>query len=511
VKKKIEKTWEGSTEQFATLVKSYALDNNIITKDQEPNIRLLRDYVSRGIISKPRKEGKEVFFGYSQIIEFLACRVLINDGWPLKKIADDFQKSTLEEIKLLVPSENQENDSMKLIKSFGRKTKESQAYSLESSKPKSMRNLGAFRAKQKSGLDFIKSKEFLKEDYRPSEDEPFMNENQVEYFRSKLLDWKKSILSESKDTIKGMKEETRNSPDVADRASEETDRALELRTRDRQRKLISKIDSALRRIDDGSYGYCDETGEPISLKRLDARPIATLSIEAQQRHERRERPHRRRPELSAGEYSRGSSINESLRGEILLEGIDPNTFFQICEWAKENKKLASWQISVAFSAGKLLARKKAVSAKLAIQAKKILDEAMNMGFSHSSKNVVRATLRDKVGDASIEPSSEVQESRLSRFVDVVKETRGKISERFKGLSDQEKELSELERLAKSLGVANASFSTDNFTRLNITKNINVQIESSELKDMTRERAKAVARAIELNLIIKKNREENNND
>ena len=142
------------------------------------------------------------------------------------------------------------------------------------------------------GLDFIKSKEFLKEDYRPSDDEPFMNQDHVEYFRNKLLDWKKSILSESKDTIKGMKEETRNIPDVADRASEETDRALELRTRDRQRKLISKIDSALRRIDEGSYGYCEETGEPISLKRLDARPIATFSVEAQERHERRERDHR---------------------------------------------------------------------------------------------------------------------------------------------------------------------------------------------------------------------------
>ena len=142
------------------------------------------------------------------------------------------------------------------------------------------------------GLDFVKSKEFFKEDYRPSEEEPFMNKNQIEYFRDKLLDWKKSILCESKDTIKGMKEETRNIPDVADRASEETDRALELRTRDRQRKLISKIDSALRRIDDGSYGYCEESGEPISLKRLDARPIATFSVEAQERHERRERDHR---------------------------------------------------------------------------------------------------------------------------------------------------------------------------------------------------------------------------
>ena len=142
------------------------------------------------------------------------------------------------------------------------------------------------------GLDFVKSKEFLHEGYKPSEKEPFMNRNQLEYFREKLLDWKKSILSESKDTIKGMKEETRNIPDVADRASEETDRALELRTRDRQRKLISKIDAALRRIDDGSYGYCEESGEPISLKRLDARPIATLSVEAQERHERRERDHR---------------------------------------------------------------------------------------------------------------------------------------------------------------------------------------------------------------------------
>ena len=142
------------------------------------------------------------------------------------------------------------------------------------------------------GLDFVKSKEFFKEDYRPSEEEPFMNKDQIENFRDKLLDWKKSILSESKDTIKGMKEETRNMPDVADRAAEETDRALELRTRDRQRKLISKIDAALRRIDDGSYGYCEESGEPISLKRLDARPIATLSVEAQERHERRERDHR---------------------------------------------------------------------------------------------------------------------------------------------------------------------------------------------------------------------------
>jgi DnaK suppressor protein len=129
-------------------------------------------------------------------------------------------------------------------------------------------------------------------DYHPSEDEPFMNPRQLDYFRRKLLEWKSSILVENRGTIEHMQEGTRNIPDVADRASEETDRALELRTRDRQRKVVAKIDAALRRIEDGSYGYCEDTGEPISLKRLEARPIATLSLEAQERHERKERVHR---------------------------------------------------------------------------------------------------------------------------------------------------------------------------------------------------------------------------
>ena len=132
----------------------------------------------------------------------------------------------------------------------------------------------------------------LDSEYRPSEDEEFMNDQQVEYFKKKLLDWKTSIMSDGRDTIEGMQEGTRNIPDVADRASEETDRALELRTRDRERKLVSKIDSALRRIEDGSYGWCDATGEQISLKRLEARPTANLSLEAQERHERKEKVHR---------------------------------------------------------------------------------------------------------------------------------------------------------------------------------------------------------------------------
>ena len=126
----------------------------------------------------------------------------------------------------------------------------------------------------------------------PLANEGFMNARQVDYFRGKLIAWKYSIVQESRETIEEMQAVSRNIPDVTDRASEETDRALELRTRDRQRKLISKIDSALKRLNEGTYGYCEETGDPISFKRLDARPIATLSLEAQERHERREKVHR---------------------------------------------------------------------------------------------------------------------------------------------------------------------------------------------------------------------------
>ncbi len=129
-------------------------------------------------------------------------------------------------------------------------------------------------------------------DYVPSEDEPFMNERQLNFFRKKLLDWKEDILREARETVAHLQEETENHPDLADRASSETDRTLELRTRDRQRKLISKIDAAIRRIDERDYGYCEDSGETIGLARLMARPIATLGLEAQERHERRERVHR---------------------------------------------------------------------------------------------------------------------------------------------------------------------------------------------------------------------------
>jgi RNA polymerase-binding transcription factor len=132
----------------------------------------------------------------------------------------------------------------------------------------------------------------LPPDYRPRDDEDFMNPLQLEYFRQKLLRWRAELLAESTETLQHLKEESLAEPDITDRASLETERAIELRTRDRERKLISKIDAALMRIEDGSYGYCEETDEPISLRRLEARPIATLSLEAQERHERMERTHR---------------------------------------------------------------------------------------------------------------------------------------------------------------------------------------------------------------------------
>ena len=135
-------------------------------------------------------------------------------------------------------------------------------------------------------------KKMVSDDYRPSEDEPFMSERQRAYFRQKLMNWRDEIMRSTKETLQHLQDDSAQYADIADRATTETERALELRARDRQRKLIAKIDAAIARLDDGTYGYCEETGEPISLKRLDARPIATLSVEAQERHERRERVYR---------------------------------------------------------------------------------------------------------------------------------------------------------------------------------------------------------------------------
>lgn len=135
----------------------------------------------------------------------------------------------------------------------------------------------------------MESAVILPPDYRPSANEEYMNEMQQEYFRQKLLNWKKSLIGQSKDTLEELRQGGLNQPDQIDRASLESDKALELRTRDRARKLISKIDEALKRLEDGVYGYCEDTGEPIGIERLEVRPVATLSIEAQERHERMEK------------------------------------------------------------------------------------------------------------------------------------------------------------------------------------------------------------------------------
>lgn len=132
----------------------------------------------------------------------------------------------------------------------------------------------------------------LPSDYRPTSEEDFMNPKQLEYFRQKLLNWKEDIIRESAETLQTLQSESLREPDIADRASSETDWSIELRTRDRQRKLISKIDAALERIESGEYGYCEVTGDPISLSRLDARPIATMTVEAQERHEKMEKVYR---------------------------------------------------------------------------------------------------------------------------------------------------------------------------------------------------------------------------
>lgn len=153
-------------------------------------------------------------------------------------------------------------------------------------------NLSTYIAATPFRCGVIQMSELIDLDYRPTDEEPFMNERQKSYFRGKLIAWRNDILREARETLEALQQENSNLPDMADRASSETDRSIELRARDRQRKLISKIDSALARLDEGTYGFCEDTGEPIGLKRLDARPIATLSIEAQERHEKREKVYR---------------------------------------------------------------------------------------------------------------------------------------------------------------------------------------------------------------------------
>lgn len=178
----------------------------------------------------------------------------------------------------------------KAVRASALRTKTSPAKRAPVTKPATEKTVK--RVQSKVAATVKSSPIVLPPDYLPSENEPFMNERHRAYFRQKLLTWKEDIIRQTRETLVGLHDDSTQHADIADRATSETDRALELRSRDRQRKLVSKIDAALARIEDGSYGYCEETGEPIGLKRLDARPIATLSLEAQERHERRERVYR---------------------------------------------------------------------------------------------------------------------------------------------------------------------------------------------------------------------------
>jgi DnaK suppressor protein len=177
------------------------------------------------------------------------------------------------------------------VKSASKSPAKAAAKSAPASKPRT-RAIEKTQDKKLTAKAGVASQIVVPPDYRPSEDEPFMNEKHRAYFRQKLANWKEEIIRQTRETLAGLHEDSTQHADLADRATSETDRNLELRARDRQRKLIAKIDAALSRIEDGTYGYCEETGEPIGLKRLDARPIATLSVEAQERHERRERVYR---------------------------------------------------------------------------------------------------------------------------------------------------------------------------------------------------------------------------
>ncbi len=495
--KKINKAWQGSTDQFVDIAKLYASDKKLINKDQEPNVRLIRDYVSRGIITKPKKVGKEVVFGYMQLIEFLACRALINDGWPLKKIADDFQKSTKEEIKLLVPGETSDNDSMKLIKSFGKRSKKHESIQQLDLAPKSHSKNSVAQEKPKNFLGFLNPKNIFRDEYVPDENEPFMNEKQVAYFRKKLLEWKKTILSDSTASYKDF--------------TNASDRALEMRKRDRETKLIFKIDQALLRIERGGYGFCEETGKPIALSALIANPIATLSTDRQKSYERNEKSENEFTENIAASPINEEVYDEKSESKNFVESISPETFFEIGHWAKDKRMFSSVQRNMAFNIAKTLSSSNEISEKLATQAKNIYRRAIKWGFKPSYKKNWVTSENFSLTESSIEPPDPVSNIDFYEALQSQKDILENVSELSVDFIGKTHLNRELKNLAKVLGNERPSIGSENLTKFNITKNINLLIENSELEEMTREKAKAIARAIEINLIIKINGEENSND
>ena len=423
----IDKNWEGSTEDFAKIVAELAEKKDLIDKDQFPNVRLVRDYVSRGILSKPRKEGKEVFFGYSQVIEFLACRSLIKDGWPLKKIAEDFQRSSFEEIRILIPGEVQENSSLKLIKSFNEKM------------PKRQKSRGIFgQLFNKSNVPNLEAPENSVS--APSDDvpaQPFRNREDFEYFNSLLLSQQGRILERRKRAI----EEIRHLEKMIGSKNPKGESAassysLLKRTINATERSLAQIERAFGRIKDGSYGYCIKTGKPIPLEVLKRNPTETLSNEAKEA---------RQPKMITQET--------------------PKTFSSQ-EYASVRKMVEARILKMEGSGRPLI---------------EILNEISSREpFKSFRKEIIKDFMREK-------------ESSSARFKETMLERH------------------ELEEVSRQLKKEDTKYSIKNITNIEITETVNVQIETSDLQKINRERAKAIAKAIELNLIKAKLREDKKDD
>ena len=466
---KINKSWEGSTEQFVDMAKAYAYAKNLISYEQEPNVRLVRDYVSRGIVSKPRKEGKEVIFGYRQLVEFLACRALINDGWPLKKIASDFQKSTIEEIKLIVPGETQENDSTKLIRKFTNKStqyneveieplasKETDTQDMSSAvfnddktdlvglwdtipdkgKKRFIKLIGEKPTQtsidKKSNNDEKRTSTFLKDALAALEKNKIIKNPQITDFnyRNKVAVDAYCFTEIVKNGIERTRLDLFIAKDMDHQLTKNVNPTLFLSM------LKQFIESALGKEEDLPQG-----GLTNLLRRM-------KGFEQKDRHQSNE------------VFNEADKSTTELVYLIKNKDIDFIGLYFLTNGLWEGTKKSYRQKIAGISSG--------------IQ---IWDHERLFGYPSKSNNIKN--------DIS--------------------------SETFERLRTRANEVTELNQLAKLLGNTSAGFSTEDLIKLNITKSINLQIGPSEMKSMTPKRAKAIARAIELSLILKKNREENTDD
>ena len=420
----IDQNWEGSTEKFADLVAKLASEKGLIANDQIPTVRLVRDYVSRGILSKPRKEGKEVVFGYIQLIEFLACRALIKDGWPLKKIAEDFQRSSPEEIKILVPGETQENSSLKLIKSF-------------SSKIQPATNLNTtdrlFNKPDYSAEALSENSSSLSSD-SPSI-EPFFQTTELDYFRKILISRRDNLLKKREIAEAQLRLEEKISPlDNLDDKNKYR-RLLDMRrAKDRLGRMLSEVQTALERMKNGTYGICVETGNRISIEQLEKNPTETLSLEAKNNFEQ---------EKTHSPFYRSQSRYNSIR------------------------QMAETNLRKMESLGR--SREEVIKSMISREP-----------FTRFARELIR----DLLGERTFS-RPRFKENAIERQM--------------------------LEEVSRSLGKSNSRFPVKEFTNIEITNSISVQIENSELKKITRDQAKAIAQAIELNLINAKIREDNKDD